>query len=460
MGAPWTEMPDLDMTAATTSRFLCTSAKIPPMKPGKLDLKDYSGPLQRQLSPLDLSKDVLAALTKEAARFYFGLLDALWSDRALEKWGDKVSLELEDRLWERVLKYNHLYVEEALDFGQSTPVEKTLKSMQLSPALGLLCPVEAELLAPNAGVLSCWTCNAVDYFMKRGEELRLCDYCWRMEPPLLQEIGQFFETSMRSAPLRLASPLELYTRKQTEEERRRANEPDCKWAWWVGDIKAGDRAGYVAARKKELEAEGTSSELKNYGGPLRAEIKITDFCKEVVAKTLVQCSRVLRIMDGTWRTLITGKYGIEVAWEVEERAWEDVIPLLYRYISKALNKVEGTPVERCLKLIQVSPAFGLVNDCAFDLKSPDVGVMTVYRCATRDYFERQGGIIDLSHICGKMEQQLFEKHARLFDPQMKVKPLKLPETKERSDTRLVVSLANRVTPKAVHEPVCSWEFRL
>jgi hypothetical protein len=460
MGAPWMEVPDLDVTAVTTSRFHCTSAKIPPIMPGILDLKDYSGPLQRQLSPLDFSKDMLVALVTEAARFYFGLVDAFWNTRVKENWGDKIAYEREDRVWEMNLKYNVLYLEEALDLGQSTPVEKAIKVWQMNPGVGLLIPVEIELIAPNVGIMTCWNCKSIDFFLGRGEEMRLCDFCWRMEQPLIQLMGQFFDSSMRCMPLRLLSPSAMRCRKGSEGERRKANEPDCQWMYWVGDIKAGDRAGYVAARKKEAEVEGIPTDLKNYRGPVHARLGMSNFCKDTVAKVLIQVSRLIRIQDGQWRTVVTEKYGVEPAWERLEKAWGDVIPLICRFIPKAMNSRGGNPIEQCLKALQINPMFGLMNNCTFDLESPDVGIVSVYRCTTRDYFERQGGMVDLSHICGETEQQLFQKYAQIFDPNIKVKPRKVPNSRQRADPGSLMGLTERIDPKKEVTPVCQWEFRL
>jgi len=104
--------------------------------------------------------------------------------------------------------------------------------------------------------------------------------------------------------------------------------------------------------------------------------------------------------------------------------------------------------------------FGLVNNCTFDLQSPDMGILSVYRCTTRDYFERQGGMIDLSHICGETEQRLFQNYAQAFDPGIRVKPLKVPTSTKRADSSSLVGLTERIDPKNNITPVCQWEFRL
>ncbi|MFC1944373.1 hypothetical protein ACFLX5_02610, partial [Chloroflexota bacterium] len=321
-----------------------------------------------------------------------------------------------------------------------------LKVMQMNPAVGIPFDVEVELITPNVGTWSNWNCTSIDYFFKRGEELRMYDFCWRMEGPLIQLLSQFFDASIRCMPLKLIPP-------------RVEGQPDCKWVHWIGDIKAGDRTGYAAARKREAEAEGVPTDLKDYRGPLHARMKMGNFCKETVAKMLVQISRLYRIMDGQWRNLIVEKHGEEAAWDRQAKVWEDAAMINSRYVAKAFN-IQGTPLERCLKVLQVNPAFGLLNSSTYELKSPDTGVVTIYRCPTREYFERLGGMVNLSHICGDMEPQLFQNFARVFDPEIKVKPLKVPALERRADPRMLINLDDRLGPKNEAEPVCQWEFRI
>ena len=69
-------------------------------------------------------------------------------------------------------------------------------------------------------------------------------------------------------------------------------------------------------------------------------------------------------------------------------------------------------------------------------------------------------MVDLSHVCGETEQQLFQKYAQIFDPNIKVKPRKVPNSKQRADPGSLIGLTERIDPKKEVTPVCQWEFRL
>lgn len=425
--------------------FPLATAKCPPIRPGKLELKDYSGPLQRQVSPLDFSKDVLVELTKQVGSLYI-LQDGLWFGRVAEKWGENVAWDRESRLWEVHNKYNAFFHVEALNI-QGTPVEKCLKAQQINAGYGsLLYDTEVELLAPNVGIVTNNRCTTVDFFLNRGQDLTIYKICWTIDQPLFLVLARCFDPGMKCMPLKLIP-------------RTKEDEPYCKWVFWLGDVKIGDPQGYAAAIKKAAEDEGAPSNLKDYSGPLHPRLGVENFCKETVAKVLVQSSRLYRLLDGQWRGLTQEFYGDEAAWERQEKVWGIALGFNSRNLSKALN-VQGTPVERCLKLLQVNPGFGLLYNCTFELESPNVGIITNYRCTTREYFERTAGEVCLSRICGEMEQRLLQNYARTIDSGIKVKPLKVPTPQQRTDPKITIGLAEPVPLGSRYEPVCQWEFRL
>ena len=446
--------PDLDRTDATTCRIPVSSALCPPLRPRKLkeELKDYSGPLQSRLSPLDFSKEVLVGLVKAVSVLFIGIHDGHWCDRVTQRWGDKVAWDLEDRLWEINAKYNALYTENALDYGLSTPVEKVLKCLQTNPAVGNVYTMEVNLISPNVGIATNWHCNSIPYFEKRGEEFRMWDVCWRMEQPLFQLWARSFDPGIRCTPLNLIPKLN-------------ESDPSCRWVYWLGEIKTGDPYNYVMRRKKEAEAEGTPTDLPDYRGPLHPKLGIENFCKERVAKALVQSARLYRILDGQWHRIVAEKYSDEEAWDMQEKVWEDAITYNSRYVMQAAN-IQGTPLEQCLKLLQVNPAFGILYNSTYELKNPNLGIVTTYSDPTREYFERVRGDINLSHLDGEMERQLLEKLAQKFDPRIKVKALMAPSFGRSADGRMPeagapVSLADRVYKvRTEDKPICQWEFSI
>ena len=201
MGSPISPLPHPEHIQDGTL-FALTTAKCPPIRQGELDLKDYAGPLQRQLSPLDFYKDVLVNVTKQLGTLYI-LQDGLWFGRVAEKWGDRVAWDRERRLWEVHNKYNAFFHVEALNI-QGTPVEKCLKAQQVNAGYGsLLYDTEVELLTPNVGIVTNYRCTTVDFFLDRGEELTIYKICWTIDQPLFLVWAQCFVPGMKCMPLKL-----------------------------------------------------------------------------------------------------------------------------------------------------------------------------------------------------------------------------------------------------------------
>lgn len=384
-------------------------------------------------------------MTKQLGTLYI-LQDGLWFGRVAEKWGEKVAWDRELRIWEVHNKYNAFYTADALNI-QGTPVERCLKAQQINAGYGsMLYDTEIELLAPNVGIVTNNKCTTVDFFLNREQDFTIYKVCWTIDQPLFLGWAQCFDPGMKCMPLKLIP-------------RMNDDEPYCKWVFWLGDVKAGDPQGYAAAVREAAEAEAVPIDLKDYSGPLHARMGVENFCKEAVAKLLVQSSRLYRLIDGQWRGIVQELYGDDAAWERQERVWEIALGFNTRNLSRALN-VQGSPVEKCLKLLQINPAFGLLNNCTFELDGTNVGVVSNYRCPTREYFERIGGEVNLSRICGDMEQRLMQRFANAIDPGISVKPLKVPTLERRLDPKNAVGLADPVPPDTAHEPVCQWEFRL
>ncbi|MFA4835763.1 MAG: hypothetical protein WC749_06835, partial [Dehalococcoidia bacterium] len=100
-------------------------------------------------------------------------------------------------------------------------------------------------------------------------------------------------------------------------------------------------------------------------------------------------------------------------------------------------------VTACMKALRLSPGFltGFFN-WDIDLKSPSHAIVTVNRCPSLFYFEREGEGRDF-RICHELEGPTFQAYANYFNPAIKVTPLKLPPRKSQDDF-----------------PCCVWEWKL
>jgi len=183
-------------------------------------------------------------------------------------------------------------------------------------------------------------------------------------------------------------------------------------------------------------------ELQDYSGALKPDLKMADFSKEALISLWSVTGLQYCALDGIWYNLIRERFGEELARELDAEAWRRQTPLEVRWTRQALN-IWGNDVEAVMKWLQVDIGSGPVfPEFTCELKSKNVGVMTVKKCRGLDYFERHGETDLMINSCHVVDVEGFKNLARMFNPKMKCTPLKLPPRESPDDI------------------ACQWEFRL
>ncbi|MCX5998544.1 MAG: DUF6125 family protein, partial [Chloroflexi bacterium] len=184
------------------------------------------------------------------------------------------------------------------------------------------------------------------------------------------------------------------------------------------------------------------AELKDYSGPLRPDLKMTDFSKESLVRLWNLGGKLYTGLDGLWYTLLRERFGEDKARELDAELWRRAAVHEVRRCREAMN-ITGNDVEAYLKFIQIDPGGGAVfPEFVCELQSEKVGTLTVKRCLGLDYYERHGEVELQKHACEVLDVEGFQRAALLFNPKMKVRPLKLPPRKSKD------------------EIACQWEARL
>jgi len=183
-------------------------------------------------------------------------------------------------------------------------------------------------------------------------------------------------------------------------------------------------------------------ELKDYGGEFRSDLKMEDFSSAALANLWLATSRLYAGLDGMWYSLIRERYGAAVASELDAEIWKRVTPIEVGRVRRVMN-ITGSDVASVFKFIQTDPGSGGVfPEFVCDLRNDKVGVLTIKRCLGLEYYERHGDRELQKHACEVLDVEGFADAAHLFNPKIKVTPLKLPPRKSPDDI------------------ACQWEFRL
>ena len=184
-----------------------------------------------------------------------------------------------------------------------------------------------------------------------------------------------------------------------------------------------------------------NGDLPDYSGSFFPDLQYQDFSKDVLIRLLGEYSRIYVAMDGFYHSFLTDKFGLEEAGRVGAEMWLKAGRLSLRRLREVLD-IGGNDVETLFKWLQVDPAFSAgVYQRSLELKNRNHGIITVTKCPSLEYFERKGDGREVT-ICQGEETDLFIGWAKMVNPAIEVKCLKIPPRKSRDDV------------------ACQWEYRL
>ena len=180
------------------------------------------------------------------------------------------------------------------------------------------------------------------------------------------------------------------------------------------------------------------AEAKDYSGEFNPNLRLTDFSKEALIKLLISASKAYLGVDGLWTTMMRGKVGDRAAFDLDKEMWFS--KGLEHDIKRTVEpmNIEGHDIATLFKYWQVCPSFAVAYtgpppdfrpNVHFELKNKNHGIMTVERCFSLEYFERhQDGPLQ-KLACEEIDLPAWEWLAHRFNPNIKVRPLKMPPRK-------------------------------
>ncbi|MFC1945006.1 DUF6125 family protein [Chloroflexota bacterium] len=167
------------------------------------------------------------------------------------------------------------------------------------------------------------------------------------------------------------------------------------------------------------------TELSDYSGEFNPEAKYEDFSKEAQASLLTEYARLEKALAGWWYDTVKERHGEQEVFECAREVADRGIPYRQQRVMKALN-IQGNDIATCFKAIQMDQgASPDMYDNEWEFKNPNHGILTLNLCPTLEFYERHGGVVTMENVCNVCSVS-FPKIAKFFNPDMKVKTLKLP----------------------------------
>ena len=179
--------------------------------------------------------------------------------------------------------------------------------------------------------------------------------------------------------------------------------------------------------------------LRDYSGTFNPKIRIEDFSKDTLGKLAKLYSKLLIGVDGFWYLAVKENLSDEMATACDLWAWDKYIRYEISHLTRLLN-IKGTKVVSLLKAFQFS---AWLQNCQYKVEAKDdnFAVLTIAFCPTLSALEREGEGRE-KKFCESVEPSMFKMYANYFNPDIEVRPLKLPPRKSKK------------------EICCQWEFRM
>lgn len=183
------------------------------------------------------------------------------------------------------------------------------------------------------------------------------------------------------------------------------------------------------------------SEMNDYSGPFKPDLRWEDFSKDILGEYAREISRIYVLLGGIWFGYLRERFSAQRADELHMELWETLGNKHEFNRPRAAMGICGRDVESFLKFMQVDPGVGMIFDIDCELKDKNHGILTIKMCTALRFAERHGDTEAQENGCG-IDVWAIPKTVRSLHPDMVAIPLKLPPR------------------KSPDEPACIWEIKM
>lgn len=179
------------------------------------------------------------------------------------------------------------------------------------------------------------------------------------------------------------------------------------------------------------------TELVDYSGEFDPEFSHNKLTREKLLELLEAYSQYMHRMDAYWYLSVKEKWGNDEALDCDIKVLEKSKLYEVPAICDLLN-IHGDDVATVMKYFQVYP-WVWIRDHVIDIRNNNYAIFTLPTCATLFALEKEGREKQQCHV---VCTRILSYYASLFNPDIKVTPLKLPPRENKDDI------------------CCQWEFKL
>ena len=174
-------------------------------------------------------------------------------------------------------------------------------------------------------------------------------------------------------------------------------------------------------------------ELKDYSGPLRPDLRFTDFSREQLGRMYSLAHHYNYRITRGYRDYIRQEWGPEVLAEAHEAVWGNaLVNDTYNFTTETMN-IKGQDLEAFMKHWQVdlNSQPGDYFDVIIEMPSKDRGVVTFNRCPVVEEYEAKGQTDELRSVCMSTCPPAIKSMAKLYNEDIDLNVLAMPPRKSK-----------------------------
>lgn len=396
----------------------------------KVELQDYSGPFKPDLRLTDFSRKQLGNMYLLAHHYNYSIL-RVYRDYIESKWGLQAMCEANKDVWGSKLVTNiHRNVTEAMNIrGQDLEAFMKAWQIDLNSMPGDYFDVIFEMPSRDRGVITFNRCPIVEEFEERGLTDEVYEVCIKTCPPAITATSALYnadiELKVMAMPPRknkehICCQFEVCYKNNAAKAIRKPGKASLKI-----DLKKKDIRGDLKVNPK--------IEMKDYSGPFKPDLRITDFSREQLARMYLMAHQYDLDIMMSYQKWAAEKYGIDAMSDMTIAIWGELMIDNSRHINARFMNIHGNSIETFMKAWQIDLTSLPPNfDLKFEMPSKNRGIITFNKCIAVEMMEPMGLNDILLKFCA-MDPPSIGNSAKLYHPDMGVRILAFPPREHPDD---------------------------
>jgi hypothetical protein len=382
----------------------------------KVELKDYSGPFKSDLRFSDFSREQGSRMYSLAHHYnYMNVRN--YSGYIYDRWGREKYLEAQEYVWGKMLpKDIHGWITEAMNIkGQDLEAFMKAWQIDLNSQPGDYFDVIIEMPSKDRGLVTFNRCPLVEEYESSGKTGEILDVCKKACLPAIQNTAKFYHPDIEVNALALPP-------------RKGKDHICCKFEICYKGKCSGKKEKVdlkIDKKKKDIRMDpkvNPKMELKDYSGPFKPDLRITDFSREQLAKMYLMAHKYDLGLMMHYNEWVGHKLGFDGVADMNVHIWGHKVLSPLKKLTEILLNTPGNDIASFMKAWQIDvtslpPYF----DMYFEMPSPDRGIITFNKCRGLLWMEELKVPTEMALRLCSMEPPCIGNSAKFYHPDMKVK---------------------------------------